>query len=302
MVKKISPLALQSLKEALTCVVYRKVDLRQFVEVTIENKAIVGTINWEGQKFESASLLIDRMAARLDIYENDLLLLFREVSNVDDFSHFTYWEQKGKVDLTKKAKAAVEKLRKQTQGYFDILEEKEKGKERKQQFADKIKKSDSFQEKLSELNKKFLEIAIISDAQKRGFLLEKFLNELFHLFDLDPKGAFKIRGEQIDGAFTFENSDYLLEAKWQKAPIIAADLYVFGGKISGKLKNTLGLFVSIDGFSSECLTNSPQLQSMILMDGMDLMMILEGRVSLDQSIFLKRRHAAETGEIYYKLK
>jgi len=66
--------------------------------------------------------------------------------------------------------------------------------------------------------------------------LEDLLNELFTLFDLDPKASFKVTGEQIDGAFTFKDDDYLLEAKWQKKPIVAQELYGFAGKVNGKRK------------------------------------------------------------------
>jgi len=64
--------------------------------------------------------------------------------------------------------------------------------------------------KIKKPNKiKFHEIALDNSHQQRGFKLEKFLNELFCFFDLDPKFSFKIKGEQIDGSFTFDNTDYL---------------------------------------------------------------------------------------------
>jgi len=152
---------------------------------------------------------------------------------------------------------------------------------------------------LDELNQKFMDIATSSDAQKRGYGLEKLLNELFTLFDLDPKASFKITGEQIDGAFTFKDDDFLLEAKWQKQLIVTSDLYSFAGKVNGKRKNTLGLYVSMDGFSTECLqTTSSDLRSLILMDGMDLNAILTDRITLDDLLYRKRRHASETGNIY----
>ena len=126
--------------------------------------------------------------------------------------------------------------------------------------------------------------------------MEKLLNELFTLFDLDSKASFKITGEQIDGAFTFRDDDYLLEAKWQKQLIAASELYSFSGKINGKRKNTLGLFVSMDGFSPECLqTTSSDLRCLILMDGLDLNAILTDRITLDDLLYRKRRHASETG-------
>jgi hypothetical protein len=123
------------------------------------------------------------------------------------------------------------------------------------------------------------------------------------VIDLDPKASFKIIGEQIDGAFTFDNTDYLLEAKWQTDPVNAGDLYKFAGKISGKLKNTLGLFISMNVFSEECTqVKSEALKTMVLMDGEDLSVILEGRISLRDLLYRKRRHASRTGDIYLKAK
>lgn len=51
------------------------------------------------------------------------------------------------------------------------------------------------------------------NPQQRGLTLEPFLRRLFTLFDLDPRSAFALQGEQIDGAFTFDTDDYLLEAR-----------------------------------------------------------------------------------------
>jgi len=300
-VQKISTQALIALKEALANVYWRKKELRQFIELTMENPYIVSTIDWqENAKYESVSQLIDRMAAHQDMFQNDLLRLLQETSNITDFSHLKYWDEKG--DLTKRAKDAVAKLRLQTKGYFATLQELNDAAEKRIENFEKVKQTVSFAEKLDELKNQFFDIATSSNPQQRGFKLEKLLNELFHLFDMFPKAAFKLIGEQIDGSFTFDNNDYILEAKWQKKLVNAGDLYKFGGKISGKLKNTLGLFISLDGYSPECTeTGSSVVKSMILMDGQDLMMVLDGRIRLNEMIFIKRRHASDTGEIYHRI-
>lgn len=301
--KIISPAAINVLKDALTHIYWTKGDLRRFVFNTLSSNtnSIVGTIDWANQtKYESASELIDRMCARQDLYRNDLLVLFEQVINFNDFSHLKRWDDADK--KIQRAKDAVGALRKQAKGYFDVAEEKKKTEERKKVAQEKAKNTTAFKSKLDELNKKFMDIATSSDAQKRGYGLEKLLNELFTLFDLDPKASFKIIGEQIDGAFTFRDDDFLLEARWVQRPINAADLYSFAGKINGKRKNTLGLFVSMGGFSNECLqTTSPDLRSLILMDGMDLNAILTDRISLDDLLYRKRRHASETGNIYLNI-
>src|SRR5690606_14740062 len=226
-VQKISTQALIALKDALANVYWRKKELRQFIELTMENSYIVSTIDWqENPKYESVSQLIDRMVARQDMYQNDLLRLLQETSNINDFSHLKYWDDKG--DLTKRAKETVAKLRAQTKGYFDTLKELNEAAEKRLENIEKVKHTISFAEKLDELKNQFLALATSSNHQQRGFKLEKLLNNLFHLFDLQPKAPFKITGEQIDGSFTFDNIDYLLEAKWQTSQVNAGDLYKFG--------------------------------------------------------------------------
>ena len=299
--KKISPAALIALKDALTHVYWTKNDLRRFVEYTIKNKAIVSTIDWqENVKFESASQLIDRMAARPDIYQEDLLQLFNEVVGFSDFSHLKRWE-----DSELKIQTAQEKvstLRKHAQGHFELLKEKEEAEKRQLKAKEKRSQSIDYQNKLNGLKEKFIQISASKKPQGRGYLFEKFLNELFIFFDLDPKTSFKIVGEQIDGAFTFDNTDYLLEAKWQQEAINAGDLYKFAGKLSGKLKNTLGLFISMGIYSPECTeVDAPGIKSMILMDGADLFSVLDNRITLPDLLYRKRRHASRTGQIYLKI-
>lgn len=299
--KKISIQTLLALKDALTNVFWTKKDLRQFIELTLENSLLVATIDWnENTKLESVSQIIDRMSKRQDVYQTDLFKLIQETSNFNDFSHLKIWENAD--DKIRKAKVAVEKLRNQTKGYFDTIEELKKAEQSRTTNLAKIKESITYQKRLEELKNIFFEIAINDNHQKRGYQLEKFLIELFAFFDLDPKSSFKITGEQIDGSFTFDNTDYLLEAKWQKKQIDAQELYGFGGKIQGKLKNTLGLYVSLEGYSVESIkTENPAVKAIILMDGTDLIQILEGRIKLTDMLYIKRRHAAQTGEIFYRI-
>jgi len=296
--KIFSPAAIQALIEALTNIYWKRKDIRSFIYHTIDNKSIVATIDWENNlKNESISVLIDRMINREDLYKNDLLKLFNAVMHFNDFSHLKYFEDPD--SKIERAKTSVEALRKHAKGYFALKEEAERAEERKKAFESMMKEKLTFQQKIGELRNDFFLITSENDHQKRGYLLEKFLNDLFYIFDLDPKESFKIIGEQIDGAFTFDHQDYLLEAKWQKEPINAGVLYEFGGKISGKLKIALGLFISINGFSSQSLkVDSPVIKSMILMDGSDLMAVLDNRIDLKEMLYRKRRHAVEKGEIF----
>ena len=121
-------------------------------------------------------------------------------------------------------------------------------------------------------------------------------------FDLDPKASFRITGEQIDGAFAQEGTDFLFEAKWQQELVGASGLDSLAKKLSRKLENTLGLFHSINGFSEEGVkAHASGRRLIILMDGSDLMAVLEERIDLFQLLSRKRRHASRTGNIYLKI-
>lgn len=298
--KKFSPNAIQALKEALTHIYWKKQDLRSFVYHTVENKLFISTIDWDNnRKAESVGILIDRMVARTDLYEKDLFKIFDVTMHFNDFTHLKQWEDSEK--KIKRAKDAVEALRKHSEGHFKLKEEKEKIEARRNVFSNMQKEKESFANLIGVLKDDFSRLTLEPNAQKRGFAFEKFLNSLFALLDLEPKESFKIVGEQIDGAFTFDGNDFLLEAKWQEKPIELGELYKFGGKIEGRLKLTLGLAISINGFTPYYNeSKSSLMKTMLLMDGADLMAVLENRIDLKDMLFRKRRHASDTGDIFLK--
>lgn len=267
--KKFSPASITTLKEALINIYWRKQDLKNFLKLSLENDAILNTINWEfNKKFESVNELVDRMVARKDIYYDDLIRLIYDVSNLTDFSHLKIWDD-AEIKIAK-AKESVQRLRQFAHGYFHVEEEKRQMEIRRKKSQDMLESLKKNQEQIESLKQEFLQMAMESNHQKRGRLLESFLYKLFSLFDLEPKKSFVLSDEQIDGAFTFENGDFLLEAKWQKDPVETGDLKKFSGTLTDKQKNTLGLFISIDGFSKGAMEFSgSNARSIILMDGMD---------------------------------
>ena len=151
---------------------------------------------------------------------------------------------------------------------------------------------------VSKLKSEFSEITQMANAQSRGYAFEKFLTKLFQTFDVTARGSYKINGEQIDGAFTLDNMDYLLEAKWQSEPIDSPDVTVFSDKVDNKLDNTLGLLVSMNGFTERAISNNHKHRpNVLLLDGGDLAAVLERAIDLPELISKKKIHAAQTGEI-----
>jgi len=156
--------------------------------------------------------------------------------------------------------------------------------------------------KLVELKDKLVGLSKLP-PQKRGYAFQDFLQGLFSLFDLKPKSPFRLIGEEIDGSIELGNHTYLIEAKWQNAPVGQKDLLVFRGKVESKATWSRGLFISYSGFTKDGLEAFSRGRStnLIAMSGEDLFFILHGKIGLDKVISLKSRYAAETGGIMIRV-
>lgn len=294
--KRVNPAAINALKEALTSVYWYKRDLRNFLTHALDHPDLVGRLNWSDYKRGIVDELVEFLARNQDQYLDDLLSLIIAVTSVKDFSHLERLDDgRAKADNARKAVAALQKM---SVSYLDMMEEKREREKRREAYLKENYARISFAQSLGNLYRKYKELVSLSNSQKRGYELECLLRELFDLFDLDPKASFKLRGEQIDGAFTFEGVDYLLEAKWQEEPIGSKELNDLSGKVARKLDNTLGLFISVNGFSKDAVELHSQGRPVLfLMDGSDLVAVLEERIDLQDLLRRKRRYAAQTGKI-----
>ena len=212
MQKKISVAAIQSLKEALSLVYWYKSELRSFLSQSLSDPGILSRLNWNDYKRNIVATLIDHLAKNEEVYQRDLIRLMAEVSQITDFSHLKKLEDGEKKAM--EAEAAVEALRIQLKGHQDIQEEERKAEERREKAHARLMQVNAVQTELDNLKSEFFKLVGSENPQQRGFSLEKVLKGLFEIFDLDPKASFRITGEQIDGAFSFEGTDFLLEAKY----------------------------------------------------------------------------------------
>lgn len=133
--------------------------------------------------------------------------------------------------------------------------------------------------------------------QERGFAFEKYLRKLFDIYGLEPRGSFKLTGEQIDGSFVLEKEVYLLEAKWTNKKINLSDLVFFNSKVASKSAFTRGLFISLSGYSDEALqtfANGREVK-IILMSVQELAIALSRKLDLSKVLSAKVRILAETG-------
>lgn len=297
MTKRLSPAAVPALKEALCAVYWYKADLRSFLQQCLSNPAVLATLNWESYKRQVVSDLVDYLVRNQDKHLGDLTKLCNEVCEIKTYEHLQQLD--GGAQKADRAKAAVSQLRALVQPHQEVKKEADDIAERQRRAAEKLRSNAAVRQKLEDIKNRYMALVVSSNVQGRGFEFEKVMYDLFELFDLDPKASFRNTGEQIDGAFSFDGTDYLFEAKWQQEQVNAAALDAFTGKVRRKLENTLGVFMSINGYSADGVSiHSAGGAVILLMDGADLMAVLEERIDFGSLLLRKKRHASQTGSIY----
>jgi len=272
-----------------------KNDLRAYLVAATGQPVLVASLDWT-YKRRAADEFVQRLASDQGHYRDVLIRLMVDVAAVEQFPKLCKAEDR---ELkVAEAERAVSVLRGFIKPYEEELLEKEKAKGRITEARTEARELRHMAEKLAELKGRYEDLVVMENAQERGRLLEALLRDLFVLFDLDPKAAFKLRGEQIDGSFSLDGTHFLLEAKWTKDPSERKELDAFKSKIEDKIENTLGLFVSINGFGETAVErHSGQGAQMLLMTGADLYLVLDARIDLVELLERKHRHASRTGKI-----
>jgi hypothetical protein len=130
----------------------------------------------------------------------------------------------------------------------------------------------------------FEQAAHDGDPQQRGYLLEDLLNRLFSLHGIKVIRSFRRNegGEQIDAAFEMEGWHYLVECRWRDSLADIRQLDGLAGQVRRSGRQTMGLFLSINGWSKHVvplLKQNPD-KNIFLMEGYDLRCVLDLRADL----------------------
>jgi hypothetical protein len=240
MAKRLSPAATVALKEALCAVYWYKADLRSFLQQCLANSVVLSTLNWDNYKRQIVSDLVDALTRDQDKHVGDLTRLCHEVCAIRTFGHLEQLD--GGAEKAKRARTAVTQLTRLVEPREQAKKEHDDLAERQRRAAEKLRANAAVRQKLEDIKGRYMALVVSAKVQERGFELEKVMYDLFELFDLDPKASFRNTGEQIDGAFSSEGTDFLFEAKWQQSPVSASDLDPSQQRCGASLRTHSGSF------------------------------------------------------------
>jgi Restriction endonuclease len=295
--KKISPVAYTALIDALSLIFWFKNSFARFLRAGLrEYPELLSGLDFDAPKRETAGTLVERLMRDERRYQSVTISLMLQISGM---THFRELEQLEDKSWLERARSAVAELGDLVAAHREIAEENARFAEELTRAVEEAERGKAITQALESLKQQFLTLSAMLDHQARGRKFETFLNDLFALFDLYPRAAYSLEREQIDGAFSFDTDDYILEAKWLKGVVSREQLDVFAKKIERKGKNALGLYVSMNSYSADALAEYEAASPFITMDGSDIFMILDNRVRLDDLLLRKKRHVNETGNCFF---
>jgi hypothetical protein len=168
------------------------------------------------------------------------------------------------------------------------------GKTKSLQDIEFLKKKELETNKENQLNlllHMFDDLAISVDHQRRGFLLQDLLTQLFRIHEIPVTKSFLRNngGEQIDGAFSYQGWHYLVECKWTKKLADIRELDSLYGKVIRSGRQAMGVFLSIEGWSENVplLLKQNTEKCILLMEGYDLRSVLSGAIELEKLLNAK---------------
>jgi Restriction endonuclease len=229
--------------------------------------------------------------------ETCILQLAQFLTEQSTFPDLQGWEDTAeKIEMANASVTALRSyLREQEQG---IISENQRLEARKRlrESQERARKS---QQTLQALSDKLSELSGDLGSPEAGHEFEDWFYGLMRFCEINARPPYKIGGREIDGSITIGDTTYLVECKFTTGQSGAPDIDVFRGKVESKADNTMGIFVSISGFSSVAIKEaSGRKTPLLLLDHGHLYRVLGGVSSFRDVVERIRRHSSQTGEAY----
>lgn len=158
------------------------------------------------------------------------------------------------------------------------------------------------QQDLLRLQDRLNALASQQGTQEGGYAFQDWFYDLVSYFEIQHRRPYKANDREIDGSITIGDTTYLGELKFQQNPVGAPDVDVFRRKTESKADNTMGIMVSMSGYTGPAIKSaSGERSPLLLIDHQHLYAVLGGVLRLDELVGRIRRGASQTGRAYHRL-
>lgn len=299
MPKRLSPNFVQLTQDACLKAFWRKRALRTFL--TQHGISDTKLATWHGD--ESKREFLHRLFSDLLRLKSGkghavMLKMARSLADMKHFPDLEGWEDtKERMDA---AREAVGRLKVEVNRLNQEIRDAKAKELRRKEAQEARETAIASRQSLQSFNKELDGLVPKQGTQEGGYAFEKWFYALANYFELPSRPPYKTGGRQIDGSLTLDGTTFLIETKFTEKQTGAPDIDTFMTKITRKADNTMGILISMSGFSSTAVEEaSCDRTPMLLMDFTHIYnLILSGTMSLPDVIRRISRHASQTGEAF----
>jgi hypothetical protein len=296
MVAKITPRLIELTYEAALKSYWRKRALRKFLHASHITESHLAT--WGAE--ESKRDFLDRTFQKLQASDRGKALIFamvRSLSEQSTFPDLRNWED-SKLKTADATKAVTELKQYLNAQGEEIRSEREReeakanAREARQTIQRSLTDKSKLQNRLDKLHPSV-------GTQQGGYDFQDWFHDLLDYSEIQNRRPYITEGRQIDGSLTLEGTTYLVELKFTANQADVTDIDSLRAKVDDKADNTMGVMVSITGYSAVAIQGASGRQTkLLLLDAMHLYLFLSGSITFSEIIARIRRHASQTGECY----
>jgi len=226
-----------------------------------------------------------------------ILHLAQFLAEQDSFPDLTGWEDSD--EKIAAAKTAIVALRTYLHEQDEQIASEKERIEAQKRFREFQAQTRASQQSLQLLSDRLGDLANELGSSASGVAFQDWFYDLMDFSEITSRRPFNTGGREIDGSITIGDTTYLVECKFTTEQSGAPDIDVFRSKVESKADNTMGIFVSISGYSSVAVKDaSGRKTPLLLLDHGHLYRVLGGVSSFTDVVERVRRHASQTGESY----
>lgn len=249
---------------------------------------------------ESKRQLLDRLIPALETATKGPSVIKQLAVHLADqvsFPDLTGWPDE--TEKIKAAKSAVLALKTYIERERSTAEMEKARQAIREEAASRRAQKIASEQDLEKLQSRITDLHSKVGSQEGGYAFEDWFYDLVQFFDLEHRKPYKTDGRQIDGSVTLDGTTYLVELKFTSGQVGAPDIDTFLAKVSNKADNTMGIFVSMAGYSPVAISQASKPRTpLLLMDAAHVFLVLQGLWELPELISRLRQHASQTSEAY----
>ncbi len=299
MAERLPPHYVQLVWEATHKAFWRRQSLHDFLRRCGVKESLLAT--WSAD--ESKRDFLNRLFPKLEVTDAGVRLLTSMADSIADmrtFPDLEGWEESAR--MKEDAAKAVSALRLYlNKAKEDAAEERARAETRKR--ASEIREQQIRQQQdLTKLSDRLNALVPQLGTAEGGYAFQSWFYDLVAYFELSHRRPYNVEGRNIDGSVTVDGTTYLVELKFPAEQAGAPDVDVFRRKVESKADNTMGIMISMSGYSDPAVKAAGGDRSpILLLAHQHLYAVLGGVLKLHELIGRVRRHASQTGRALFTL-